>query len=301
VSKIHLKTKYRDIDYEEDARAYSKHVSADSQMVTRTLAVAWANTKFFEEDMLGWSENLGGSLSRKPPDQHPANKRLWCVDCQMVGKEGQHQQDPLYKGMPQYDMALYQCTYRNLPYRVIPDEDMDPDLPSELDRYVIRRPKFSFEMQKIPGVDVVINIPGLDPAKQPYPLGEVPVQPITLIGLEYTVIAVPLELVPDVLGHANTINAADFDDSIQLGEVEPGPYSPRKVLFSGFDASKIYTDIRGTAVADLVYMFAVRSHEWNYFPSPKDNTWLKAFRRSDPTKSIFETSDFNDLFDFSEV
>lgn len=297
MSKIKLETANRKIEYEEYARAYTEHYSADSQLSSRILAVAWDSREQFREDMLGWSENVGGVLTRNPPERHPENPRLFCTECQMQQNEGEHSQNAAQKGMPKYDKAVYQCTYRAVPYRVIGDDEMDEDLPTELDRFVIRKKLFGFEMQKLPGIDLVFDAPGKSWDRKP--LGEVPSIPVSVINLEYTVKEIPLELIPDVVTKGNTINAADFDDAILLGDITLGPYAPRRVLFSGF-AQKEYLSAKGISVADLVYSFAVRAVEWNYFPGP-DGTMYKIIRTSDSSKSIFSTSDFNELFEFTEI
>lgn len=296
MAKITLYTANRDLEYEELSRGLSEHYSDDAQMANRIIACAWDQRYIVRDDFLGWSENVGGKLSRYIPEIYPDDNTLFCVDVQMVDVEGAHSQAAsglVSGGLVKYENAVMKATYRSLPWRIIDDDQLDNN--NEANRYVIRTRNFSFEQQSVPGTDF-----RFDGDYGNAPIGQVPALPFDLIAMDYTVKGIPPELIPDLLAFSNCVNSTLFDNNTHCGGNSFGGYPVQSVLFTGAK-ERNYWNSRGRFVSDLTYTFVMKngSESWQKILG-QDARLHKIVRVSDPSKSLFETAELNDLFVFTE-
>ena len=281
------------IPFQERARSYGESVGGSDQATTRELVVAWDQRYPFRSDMLGYSVDVGGFLGRFPPNSHPEFPQMYCTECTMIEPEGPNSQNSAYDGAVQYTNAVYRCTYKPLMYRVATDDQIN----TEMDRFIIRKDKYSFEQLKIPGNFFVytdgfggaLGVPGQVP--------NVPAVPWGIVEMEYTWKQIPFTLVPKalLLMYKNCMNNAPFDQNSMLpdGELSSG-YDDKLVLFNNVERHD-YIQPNFDYVSDLVMTFVLREQPWDqilgsdgkFHPIVNSKTGLPAYG----------LQDLNQLFD----
>lgn len=269
---------------------YSERFATDASVSKRFLVVDWDDSALFKEDMLGFSEVQGDFLYRQIPEVHPLNFNQYCVDVNLVEVEGPHETDFLPDGHVRWERCIYECTYRALKFDIIPNDHINTlETDCELQRYVVRRRKWAFEQQKIPGGQYVWDRAGHETNGTQYQGGqEVPARPFIIEQWEYTWMQIPREAVPTaaIRSCANKVNNAVFDQF-------KGNFPAGTLLFLGVD-EEVYFDQGDREMVNLKYLFAYRVEEWNkYMAADGSYQYLK---NSANNNRVFGTALFDSLF-----
>lgn len=269
---------------------YAEKFARDAATLVRFLEIDWADLDPFVEDMIGYcaGRGSGSSLNREVPEPHPYNDKMRCVDVELVEPVGAFSQDVASNppGHVKWERAVYRCTYRSLPFDVLANDELSSKSSGcELERYVIKRKKWSFENQKTSSAGLVYDDAGKDYNGHPVP--ETWARPFSLIQLEYTWIDVPAAFVPNtsIGACAYHVNDATWDG-----------YPAETVLFMGTDETP-YDDFRGFRRVDVKYLFAVRADglSWNKFTG-EDFDWVLVKVSGSASTRPFATADFRTLF-----
>lgn len=254
-------------------------------------------------------------LQRRVPENLPDNPNLYCVGCELIDAYGNPRQALDAAAAPggasleyqwaqafsagadaktwlgiarqnawiRYNRAVYQCTFRSVPWKIKDDEEIASPSLAEADRYVYTRRRYSAREQKVPGGG--FKIVGTNTL-----LGETGFRVTGVVDYQSTWYEVPDFLVPwaaieECAGH---VNATNFK---LRGRVCP----PETVLFKGGEESLYYT-ARGDYVADLQYLLSYRKDTWNKFPNKEGEMKDVTHDGTAGGKTLYEAADLNRLF-----
>lgn len=270
----------------------------------RILICNWSDANNFPVAMLGdVRPGAGGLLTRQIPNLHPnSTKQLYAVECNLLDGEGKYINDPgtgLIKFLDQSGnldgLAVWEVTYRQLPFDVLPDLAVTPQT-TELMRYVQREPKFAMESYTLPGNCMQWGSDG-----KPFPENTNIRRP--LMELHYTWYWVP-EPFPltcwynppgnPPAGYAviGSLNNAAFD-----GLNGNRQYSPGFLMAVAPEISERIWTPSGYPVRNVKYKFGLRPDAgWNRFYRAKLNDFDSLFPRKGGGRPPFTPGNFLSLF-----
>jgi len=205
--------------------------------------------------------------------------------------------DPTFGG----GYAVYDVAYRTVQF----DVKADDEITTEMERYLIRRPKYALENLTIPSQSFQWGAAGEtgNPAGDAIPNdGNLPgsaiagdtTKPFPTVALTYSWVQVPKLPSATILAHLGKVNAAAFDASY-------GNYPAETLLFLSVEPTPV---VHGTGQVywDLNFQLLYRPTGWNklFKPGSSYGTFYKVVNRNTGEPSIYDTFTMTDLFDASK-
>lgn len=293
------------IEYVEMPGSPDENFADDDVHVTRKLACLWSDRLSFWDDMLGWSEHNGTSsvltryLPQKDKEFDDASTGIFYAESMsLVDRIGvpvasdvsTHYQKYIDRSTTPISsgLAVYNVTFRPSLYNIKEDTDID----TELDRFVIRSDKPSFDAQPLP-FGFLVQKSGQNAGKQFLGAGATYTIPFPKGHYFYRWVKVPEYAYP-----TNTIdklegkvNSQSFDDEYYGAGLGFGSgtllfHPPNKRKYQGRD---------GVVYIDVDFDFEYNKNGWQFVPDAKGN-FIELARQNDNSIGIFETGNFYDAF-----
>lgn len=335
---------YREVaDYTSYKETFSQGNGNESQ---RLLMVRWDQRYKFVIDMVGHSTPdfaFGGRLIRRHlPNAHPVMSDLYCVSCELVRGDGVPLSDPrngliyfvdkkppisnieILQGTAPPGWAVYNCTYRKLPFAVLEDQQVAPFEPPELYRYVQRKATFATESITYRGGQFYY-VDGTVGAQRT----KIPEGPVALLGtqtLYYTHHQVPMPgagRLPKKMESAieaciGKVNSVAFDNvtalPLQLGR-PPGQstlttildpnlllqnypgHTAGTLLYQGADYTEVENPATGGWNCSITHTFIRRPSGWNkLLRNPTVGFQLVTTDGTATGDTLYQSTDLHELF-----
>jgi hypothetical protein len=275
--------------------------------VTRTFQGPWGSRKEFIDWALGFSDNVGGILTRSVPAQHPEYPWLYAVSATNVKGQGLFIQNPNYDPEATgIDMIAFidrdtqtdahccrvQVRYTRLMYTIRDDRDIALNSATELQRYIIRTRVRSLRSQPLPPGQLVFQGTA---TPIPSSAGNIlsPMQELTYRWMQ----------VPDLPEKAfdlcqGCVNDKAFDPAFMMNGrligFTRGGY-PAGTLLCQAPETIEDRGVTGREQWTIVYKFIFNRNGWNKFPDANGN-YVTAVYQNNPNKMLYDAVDFMQLF-----
>ena len=319
---------YHDIPYREAYEGQGEAWRPDGPELQRRVKVPWASRREAVLDFVGWTstgiDTAAGLLTRYPPHRHPWFPDFYCTEATLEGIIGVALQDE--EGRYSVDLrgangslvengegegdgwAVYRLTYRKPSFAMIGNSEVSS---TELERYVFRREKATYESVTLPGQAFMfggVGDPGSPEELPGTPEGD----------------GVPADIANTGINGDTVMMLATGELNLEWYQIPESVYwgilRPKLLLAQGrvssefFDADRLnYPD--GTLLfltwdmtlrqgasedryVDLVLKFAFRKKGWNKIYSRAATAFFKVIDKKTGQRGIYETYDFNELFSF---
>lgn len=271
--------------------------------------VAWEDSGDFLADVLGGTVGTIGqsTYDRTLPLAHPMIQNQWCTDAKLLAYPSTdgtnaNQPDEIGEGGFTTDWAIYGLTFSTVPYAVLDNTEISGFTIKELGRYCV----FSYRPR---AREFTVKSFGLQPEGSADDENLLPL-PAFIVDREQDIVItqmmVPTELVPygaidDCTGR---INSADIEVPIPPGQAG-GLYTIRTFPAQTLLCRGVATDLtaypkpQGPGMyTDVPLFFTYRPNGWRKLPKASGDFGFETmvYNRSTPTKYLYDTEAFADMF-----
>lgn len=298
--EVELKTKGRHkVRYWEAETGHRERWVRDGVEAVRMLRVGWDDRLKLVQDLIGYSQRVGGALKRELPEVHPQFGWLYCTACefrQQVGIGVQEADGRFRVARRDADgnitdkdgYAVYECFYKPLPYSVRADNEVT----KEYQRFTEKEVRFGTDSLTLPGQILQWGVAPKDKIPEPS------ARAFGTLTLQYTWREIPTLNTGYFLSKLSTVNDAVFDP--EFINAQPGT-----LLFQTCEARRVYSAIAYGAW-DITFSFLYRARGHNsLFRRTRGATDYYDFDPVESVKSgqpaIYDTSDFDKLFQLDAV
>lgn len=308
------------VQYWEDGDGYQENWATDQAEVTRRLRCEWAKRFSFVDALVGYTEfTANGDLwTRYPPEPAPdvkapaptfAGGKFYAVSMRLARKLGFQSQDNLGRVAFRQRLATgevliagagdgyaeYDVTYRRLLFEPLADDKVT----TELERYVVRRPKFAIENLTLPSQSFKWSTAGDTgtPAGAAVPAGIASqavagdvTKPFPTMALTYEWLQVPKPPSLAINNHQGKVNSATFDASY-------GNFAAQTLLFHSIDTTpRVYPN--GGLYWDINFQFLFRPGGWNkiFKGGSGYGDFYRVVNKEAGKPALYDTVDFAELF-----
>ena len=273
-----------------------------STATTLLATVDWSDSSEFLFHMLGYSEVIGGELSRVLPEVNPYNSNQYCISCELVNAWGRGLDDDntdnspdtptfpaLFNHWPSFEKAVYKCTFAAPLYDVAEDSEVD----NESKRFVVYKTAANITNEKIPGGGFILEGTST-------PLSEVGTRTASIIQVEAKWLDIPAFDRSRLSSFGGKVNVDSF--------VLDGTTWPAEVILFETWSEEPKRNAFGNRTYDITFKFSIRTdgRSWNKFWSNGSKNYVYVSTDGiagsidvSNTKRPYRYADFDDIFKVS--